>query len=505
MNLFGRREEEPADVLDRELITLEPGGDKLTVRHMTEGTFIVGGTGSGKTSGSLATITRAFLEAGFGGLFLTTKPGDFKEYRSWAEETGRLEDVIEFSPAEKWKFDFLDYEVQREGEGAGLTVNLVRLFETVLEVTGAQTGKSSNEGDSYWKFAQQQLLSNLVDLALLSKGVVTLPLLYELLISAPPVPEAHSSDEWSAWRAGSLLYQSIGEAQEKIEAGELTPLQTRDFHMVARYFTAEWPNLNERTRSIIENLFSSMATGLLKGYVSELFCSGETNVTPDMTFDEGKIIIVSLPVKEWGTLGLMASAIWKLAWQKAIERRNVEHSPTPAFLIVDEVQLHLNSQDQLFQTTARSSRACVIYATQSYSNLIAALGGGEKAKAEADSLLGNLNLKIFHANSDAVTNMWASNLIGKVWSWRVSAGYSEQRGSRSESANVQENLAFLVEPAQFGVLRRGSPENNLEVDGIIHQAGRVFSNEQTYLEAVFKQRKTPLNTSDIPLPCLMQS
>lgn len=64
--------------------------DVWTVRDSFEGTQIFGATGSGKTSGSGATLARAFLKAGYGGLVLTVKREEAGQWRQWLAEAGGL-------------------------------------------------------------------------------------------------------------------------------------------------------------------------------------------------------------------------------------------------------------------------------------------------------------------------------------------------------------------------------------------------------------------------------
>lgn len=49
-------------------------------------------------------------------------------------------------------------------------------------------------------------------------------------------------------------------------------------------------------------------------------------------------------------------------------------------------------------------------------------------KAEVDALLGNLSTKIFHSNSDKVTNEWAAETIGKSWQLRTSINEGHSGG-----------------------------------------------------------------------------
>ena len=124
--------------------------------------------------------------------------------------------------------------------------------------------------------------------------------------------------------------------------------------------------------------------------------------------ERGTILVIDLPVKEFGEVGLFSQVLWKIAFQRAMERRSLKGSPRPVFLWADEAQYFVTSpNDMQFQTTCRSAGVATVFLSQNVSNFYAALGNGERGKAEADSIFANLNTKIFHANGDPVTNEWA--------------------------------------------------------------------------------------------------
>jgi NAD(P)-dependent dehydrogenase (short-subunit alcohol dehydrogenase family) len=75
--------------------------DRWTLDDAYMGTFIVGGTGSGKTSGSGRAIAHAFLRAGFGGLVLCAKPEEADLWRRYAAETGRRKSLVITGHADK--------------------------------------------------------------------------------------------------------------------------------------------------------------------------------------------------------------------------------------------------------------------------------------------------------------------------------------------------------------------------------------------------------------------
>jgi hypothetical protein len=458
--------------------------DFWTIGDACEGTQVFGSTGSGKTSGSGRTMAKRFLETGFGGLVLTTKPDERALWEQYCKETGCLDYLMVVSPQEKYTFNFMDYELNRPGFGAGLTENLVNLFYNVLEIADRSKGNSS---DPYWERTLKQLLRNTVDLITISTGRISLMEMYEVIISAPHDFEELGSKEW---QESSFCFQLIKEGED-IDKSQSKKL---DFEFTARYWLNEFPSLAEKTRSIIVSSFTSMADCFLRGVLRDMFCT-TTNILPEFTH-EGAIILLDLPVKEYGELGQYAQVLFKYVWQQSAERRDVRQNPRPVFLWVDEAQYFITSYDQKFQTTARSSRACTVYLSQNLPNYYAAMGGAN-ARDKTDSFLGNLQTKIFHANGDSVTNAWAAELLAKTWQYRKSVNNSVSKDSShffpevtgiQESHSLSESLEYQVLPHMFTTLRKGGFQNNLEVDAIIFQGGRIWRHTgKNYIVTSFSQ------------------
>ncbi len=466
--------------------------DPWTIGSAVEGTLILGATGSGKTSGSGRAIMLSFLRAGFGGLVLTAKADERQLIESYCRETHRLKDLLIFGTAESLRFNFLDYELKRKGTGAGLTENIVNLFSIVLEIAERNSaGGGGREDEGYWRRAARQLCRNLVDLLILAKGRISIPDLYRLVVSAPTSMDQIRSD---MWKEQSFCFKCLGEADKR----QKTEQQQIDFSIVADYFLLEFPSLSEKTRSVVVSTFTSMVDVLNRGILRELFCT-DTNVTPEVC-ENGEIICIDLPVKEFSEVGLFAQVLWKHAFQKSIERRDITTSPRPVFLWADEAQNFVTSGDMQFQTTARSARVATVLLSQNVSNFYAALGAGDKGKAEADSIFGNLNTRIFHANSDPVTNTWAADVIGRSRQFLVNASQNSQcqdligsltgLGAPAQAtAGVSETLQYDIEPSRFGELRTGGIRNAGMVDAIIVQNGRRFrSSGRTWMQTTFSQR-----------------
>jgi hypothetical protein len=198
--------------LSTPLLTL-PDGDRLTIGHAVEGTLILGATGSGKTSGSGRTIALSYLDAKFGGLVLTAKPDEPKLWEEYCRKTGRLKDLVIFSPKGPWRFNPVDFEKNRAGDGAGLTENLLSLIETMEHACDPERGKKSGgENEKFFRDANEQLTRNSIEAVGWGTGHVTIPILYRFITSMPKTKAYLNSAEW---RENSFCVQCLAEGKKK--------------------------------------------------------------------------------------------------------------------------------------------------------------------------------------------------------------------------------------------------------------------------------------------------
>ncbi len=466
---------------------LDLGGDIWRIKDACEGTMIFGGTGSGKTSGSGRALAESFLAAGFGGLVLCAKADEPDLWRRYASSTGRSGDLAMFGGGEGWAFNFMTYESQRSGAGAGLTENLVNLF---MEVASLGCGEArAHGGDPFWERAMRSLVRNCVDLLAMAGEPVSLHAMFDVIRSAPPDTASPSS---AAWKSASSCWRCLEAAKERA-LGRPWEIDCRE---VAGYWLAHFPALGERTRGSIVAMFTTLAEALMRGKMRELFC-GETSLSPEDIVG-GKIVVVDLPVKVWSEVGRVAAVIWKYCLQKAVERRtdNTAGEGRPLFVWADECQHFASRYDSLFQATARSSRAASVYLTQNYPSLTSAFGGGSDGKALADSLLGNMGTKIFHSNGDTETNRLAAEMAGRRLQMLRGSGASSSvslggqcsigsSGTRSRS----EHMDLDIQPVEFSALRRGGPENDHAADALVFQNGRIWGGAgRTWRKVAFRQR-----------------
>jgi hypothetical protein len=466
--------------------------DKWSAIDAFEGTIVFGGNGAGKTTGTGKHLAKAFLENEFGGLVLTVKVDEARRWQSYLHEAGRSEDLILVEPGRANFLNFLNYEARRSGAGAGLTYEIVRLLQTAME-GGRERSKAQ---DPFWDDAVSQLLTNSIDLVLLGTGQVNLPDVIEVIRTAPrseqeaatfgasreQLDEMHSRKE-VIWSEMSKCAQLLSSAMQRMED---TPDSARkeDLKETAKYFLCELANLDTRTRSNILATLMSRLTALLRSPFRQLFC-GDTTVRPEDSFD-GKVIVLNLPVKEYGEVGRFAQILFKTIWQRAVERRG--SAGKPVFLWADEAQFFVTRYDMLFQQTARSSRAAAVYLTQSVVNFRAALDSSDDASSISDSLLGNLQTKIFHANACPNTNEYAERLFGSELQWTANAS----AGAAGSQAGAQRVMLPILPAIRFSTLKKGGLANDKLVQAYVFQAGRVWLGDdarhnKNWLLAEFRQ------------------
>ncbi len=484
---------------DRVLLYLGAEGERVnpwTVLDACEGTQIFGGTGSGKTSGSGAAIARAFLKAGFGGLVLTAKGSDRKDWEAMCQDVGRSEHLVLLDATSGSSINFMDYEsVQQHAT----THDLVSFLLVSME-----GGTKRESKEPFWDDAMRQMLTNTIDIIRLAKREVTIPLIVDIVRSAPQTVEEASTwwmtaEELRKMRRPWMMFSTCARVLAQAERHGSKTFQ-EDYEESANYWLKEYAGLSDKTRSIITTSFMSKITGLLRSPFRRMFC-GKTSedgekrldIRPERTF-EGRILLLDLPIKRYGESGRLAQVLYKTLWQRAVERRadmsGSSALPSPVFLWADESQYFVTSQDMTFQQTARSSRAATVYLTQNLPNYYAMMGEGNESSAVTDSLLGNLQTKIFHANGDPVTNEWGQRLFGEYLGSMKSTTESDEGTSETR----QEAFVPLVPARVFTKLTKGGEVNSGKVEGIVFQGGRVWAGanaDRNALRHVFLQNVKP--------------
>lgn len=464
------------------------------LKNAFEGVLIMGATGSGKSTGSGATIAETFLRSGFGGLIMTVKSDEAERWRRLCVHCGREGDFVTVQRGGDWKLNVLAYQAQRPGPGAGLSENLTSFCRNLLRISTRSQGTGTS--DPVWKEAGDQLLNATFDVFLLAGGGITFDRLANFVASAPTEKFPANEDGW-------LKIPVFGEVFAKAKSAASSPEDKRLFGKAKDYWFKVYPGYASRTRTSVTLGIFAMFDAFRGRDIPALISSG-TNITPESIMS-GKIVVLDLPLKELEHTGLMVQSAWKYLFQTALERHARAGNPhrRPVFLWEDEGQHFFSEHDHHFQATARSSRVCHVVLSQNVHNFYKEFGrGGAEA---ANSFFANLNTKIFHANSSPVTNEWAARHFGHELRPKVTISHNPPP-PKAQSESMFDNLMaawnppstagistteqweYVVRPEEFNRLRVGGPENDFQVDAFVTWIG-TSGNERHFTHITFNQNQ----------------
>src|SRR5207237_8062723 len=129
-------------------------------------------------------------------LWRCAKKEERYQWQQWAQETDREQDLVIVDASGKWRFNFLDWEARRAGEGGGLTINIVALLDEIAGAIAGGAGKAEGGGDNkFFEDALHHMNTNLVDLPIFAGLPVSLPLMREIVTRAPQTLEEAGSEK----------------------------------------------------------------------------------------------------------------------------------------------------------------------------------------------------------------------------------------------------------------------------------------------------------------------
>jgi hypothetical protein len=503
-------------------------GDVFTLDDATRGVLSIGGTGSGKTSGSGKTLAKAYLTAGFGGLVVCHKPDEAKTWKRYAKETGRENSLVVLDGTAQRRFNFIDYELNRIDKGGNNTPLALDVFMKIYEFKKVVDGSGSDNNGSFWSDSVRLLLSHSIDALFLAYGEIKFSDLMQFIREIPSKLQETETAEHQTTFYFLTLVLACENSQEN-------PERIATMRAVTNWLDS-FIEMDKKTRSNIIATLDSMALDFTKGDIAKIFCTS-TNVVPEMS-EHGAIFLLDFPLETWQRGGIIAQNIFKYAWVRAMQRRSTAEPFRPVFLWCDEYQAFTNSYDVEFTATARSKKICTVFLTQSIPTLKAALNTNATGDA-VETIISNLQTRIIHSCMDEPTRLWAANSIGKGLVYRYSEneginegqgrgegegrgqgqggginhhshGFLDGGGGRAMNSNENHNrntnnsqhhgrhegraknqvIDYLLQPAFFGSqLRRGSKENRFLVDGVIVSGGKIWKHTgKPFLIASFNQK-----------------
>lgn len=333
-------------------------GDVWTIGDAVKSVICIGGIGSGKTSGSGRALAHTYLLSGWGGLVLCAKPEECDTWRQYCKETGRESSLIVMDGTGDKRFNFIDYELNRVDKGKYTTPFALDAFMKIYEAMKLLDGGGGSGGNErFWSDSVRLLLSHSIDALYFARGQVRFSELMSFIRATP-----NSSAELGKPEILKSLHFEIMDAASTAVDESGDPEKIAIMEAVADWFSGFY-DMDKKTRSNIFATLESMALDFTKGDLAKIFCTS-TNVVPEMC-EHGAIIVLDFPLKIWQRGGILAQHIFKYSWMRAMERRPKKEPLRPVFLWGDEYQLFISSYDNEFSSTARSSRVCTVYLTQS--------------------------------------------------------------------------------------------------------------------------------------------
>ena len=460
------------DILDRAVVSLSEHGDDVPVRTLNEGSLFVGGAGSGKTANVGKKFAHGMLRLpNSGGLILTAKAEETKNWIGYAHDCGRDKDLIIFNAESGHSFDPLHYEWTRPGRGAGDLESIIDFFSTLVSIGKKVTGHGH---DPFWERGNEQLMRNCIKLLDLAGERISIASIDRVIKSLPTRPDEHEEVAWQSQSYCAHLIQAIKARKDTLSAD-----QWSDLDFATQYIFNKWPAFDERPRSSLEMTWSGMADKFLFNPFNRLFCGGNCTFTPEDTTHRNKIVIVDFPLLEYGhETGRLINIIVKLIFQRAWLRRKLSESPNNVFLWQDEFQYFVTRRDNFFQQTCRGSRVAVFCLTQNILNLSEELGEDQPG-SKTKSFLGNLALKVFLQQNETETCKYAADQIGKEW--RTVGNFNAGGGTASPmhtSVGGALQLVHIVEPIEFTSLVKPDAANPC-AEAIVYQSGETFNATKT--------------------------
>jgi hypothetical protein len=468
-----------------------------SVRDSFQGCFLYGATGAGKSTSAAKKILTEFLKHQYGGLCLCAKTDELETIFTYCKAANRMDDVVILGPDSGHSFDFIGYESQQRPAGITITSNLVHVLKVIL--SASEEKSNSKRDDPFWETTMEMVLENIIGLSILAYGTVSLEQIFDITSTIPkagakldqePKPNSYAHAFKLAQKkineqiAADTSLNGINDADEYERAILKKIPDARTLRKIDSFFVDTFKNVSEKTRSVVMLVLLGFLSHLQSEPIYSLLCNGTSTITPEDCLN-GKIVIVNLPTQIYHEAGMQSQCLIKYIFQRAFERRNVNHSGRPLFIYADECQTFLHPKDSDFQNTARSSRVAVVYITQNIHNLYSSMGGNN-SEHRVKSFMSTLCTKIFLANTDVETNLYASSLIGKGYR----KDYSESStiaGKLSITESVKNELSEMVRPEEFAYLKTGGPLNEGLVEGYVILQGKTFDTGFNFKKVTFKQ------------------
>jgi type IV secretory pathway TraG/TraD family ATPase VirD4 len=406
----------------------------LGLKDATQNICVLGGIGSGKTTGVILPLLAQLLNQDCGGLIFDVK-GDFKNdvYRL-ADMCGR--NVLTIGPGHQ-SFNLL----------SGLAPQVAASFLR-------SSFSLNSSSDSFWIDTATNLCQNSLGVLSFFEEHYTLNGLYQYIFD----PE----------------FRMEIEAGLSFESSELDKNQSRLLKSYMGYYDHIFSHFDEKVKSgVIATIAQSLAHFNQPDLIDSFCTEG-----PDMPFIgdvlNGSIFLVDMPLQVWGVSGKVVYTFVKQRFFNVIQNRNTSaetDKTRPVFFMCDEYQeivscIKEGTSDLNFWDKSRSSNCIGIISAQAFSSFYAAIGNRDLCNA----VLQNFRQKIFFRTEDQPTLDYLQQLFGRVEiihhsynNSTSSGGFSRNSKTRGETVSTKEKI--VVDPQLVRLLHTQAALCALNIGG----------------------------------------
>lgn len=365
--------------------------------------LITGTIGTGKTSSAMYPFTKQLINYNsnipsqkLAMLILDVKGNYFQQVIEYANNSGRLQDIITIDLSGRFKYNPLDKPTLKP-------IVLANRLKTILSLF------SPNNSESFWLDKSEQILAECIKFCrLYNNGYVTFAEIHKLLM----FPEYY---------------------QEKLEVlkilfrqGKFNDTDVYNLLTCIDFFEKEFFSLDSRTVSILKSEISRITSIFVSDYnVSKVFCSPQNDINfygfKDV-LKTGKIVVLNMNISEYKNLSKIIAAYLKLDFQtEVMSRLGKKESLRKSAFISDEFHEYVTTTDSDFFAQCREAKCINIVATQSYSSIKNAL----KDETSTKVILQNIINKLWFRTDDIFTIEEAQKQIGKEEKEKISTTISE--------------------------------------------------------------------------------
>jgi hypothetical protein len=365
--------------------------------------LITGTIGTGKTSSAMYPFTKQLIAYNSSNsyeklamLILDVKGNYFEKVLEYANEFGRLQDVISIDLTGNFKYNPLDKPDLKP-------IVLANRLKTILTLF------SPNNSEAYWLDKAEQILAEAIKFCrLYNNGYVSFSEIHKLIM----FPEYYS--------------EKLNITKKLFQEGKFLDNEVYDLLTCIDFFEKEFFSLDTRTISILKSEISRITNIFVSDYnVSKTFCPSKKDINFNgfkEVLDKGKIVVLNMNISEYKNLSKIIASYLKLDFQTEVMSRLGKNSKIrKSAFISDEFHEYVTTTDADFFAQSREAKCINIIATQSYTSIKNAL----KDESATKVIIQNLINKIWFRTDDIFTIEEAQKQIGKEDKEKISTTISE--------------------------------------------------------------------------------